>query len=179
MIIQVGTIKTCNLHHIWSRNIPTIISASSWHDLPWGDRLSVCVMTSQWQTSREKLWTLKYKQGAPTSNTREKGFSNEHISPSVTSTISSLCTFTILSEVCILNLQCEIWQLNRENSHQDCGAIFSTFTHGLCAYNAQLLNNDVRAIKPSYRWRREFPKLRTSDHCRMCHNSWQNSQLQT
>ena len=43
-------------------------------------------------------------------------------------------------EVCISNLQHEIWQLNRENSHGDRGAMFSTF------YIARLLNDNITAV---------------------------------
>ena len=49
------------------------------------------------------------------------------------------------------------------NPHAKSGAIFSTFTHGLCAYNVWRLNDDVTAIEFSYRRRRESPKLHTAD----------------
>ena len=69
----------------------------------------------------------------------------------------------MLSEVCISNLQREIWQLNRGKSHGKSGAIFSTFTHGLCSYNVRRLNDDVTVIEFSYWRRRESPKLHTAD----------------
>ena len=78
-------------------------------------------------------------------------------SESANSIISSLCEFTMLSKVCISDLQREKWQ-----SHCDRGAIFSTFTRGLCACNARLVNDDVSAISscpiagegdsPNYAW---------------------------
>ena len=43
------------------------------------------------------------------------------------------------------------------------GPIFSTITRGLYAYNAGLLNNDIKAIAFSYCRRREFSKLHKLD----------------
>ena len=76
------------------------------------------------------------KKGTPTSNTHvNNDFQKSmfHKFENVNSIVTSMCTFTMLTELCISKSQREIWQLNRWNSYGDRRAIFSTFTRGLYA----------------------------------------------
>ena len=53
--------------------------------------------------------------------------------------------------------QAKLCQSNRGIRSRWWHYLICIITHGLCSYNARLLNDNVTAIEVSYWWRREFP----------------------
>ena len=93
-------------YHIWSSIIPTIDQCY---------QLQVNVIFLGEYVAMHAQWCHndKCKEGTPMLNTYMNSdfqMSIFHLYQSMNNIISSLSTFTILSEVCISNLQCKIWQ---------------------------------------------------------------------
>ena len=86
-----------------------------------------------------------------------------HKFESKNSIIPSLCTFRTLSEIRILNMQSEIWQLNWGNLPGV--TLFVVFTRGLCAYDSRLLNDCGTGIELSCGRRGGFATLQRSRIC--------------
>ena len=119
-------------------------AASSRHDLPRRVRRYVYVMTSQLR----RIQTMHHHA----KNAHERWLSNEHLSQ-----VWKREWYQIIKQCCLTYVfQNHNVKYNNQIGGM-CAVIFSTFTRGLCAYSARLLDDDVTAIDLSYLLRREFP----------------------
>ena len=101
------------------------------------------------------------KHNTPTSNTNvKKKLSNESISRvGKREWIDTTIVYVQLSEVCIFNLEIEIWQSNWGNVRGDCDAIHLHIIRGLRSYRVRLFNDDVTAIGMSCSLQESIPRL--------------------
>ena len=150
-IIKVVAIKPCNF---WSRIICSKISITSFKStLHYWECTLLC--------TRDLTMVNECKQSVLTSSTQLKKNSQgntfqDHLKSGMDLYCHRVCPGTYLKYAFSIYKAKYDDQIG-ESLWQSWHYLICIITHGLCSYNAQLLNDDVTSIRISYWWRREFP----------------------